>query len=351
MPYAAANNTSISFNSVDLSNPAAGRVDLTVTSNRFDLLQVDVTLLDSNQQPVPQPGNTTNLNGYYVLPAFFDMEIANAQYSHKDSSAFPWESYGLGGANECPYHEDHGSSYDANVHIDAQDPADFHVGLFNGLRIRTQKYWPSDVDDYQVQLEFLALQGPAVCVQATALFASGAGSSNQWGACEPTPNQPPVADFNWSCSDLDCSFNGSNSYDPDGSIASYSWDFGDGSSSSATNPEHSYTAAGDWQVTLTVADDDGTTDQSSQWITATNPPAANIQLGLSTNKKRNRVTVQWTGTSANKVDIYRDAVKVTTTRNDGNWADGNVASGNSYSYRVCEQNSSIVCSNDVVIDL
>lgn len=37
-----------------------------------------------------------------------------------------------------------------------------------------------------------------------------------------------------------------------GSIASYLWDFGDGTSSVAANPTHSYTKVGDYSVTLTV---------------------------------------------------------------------------------------------------
>ena len=36
-------------------------------------------------------------------------------------------------------------------------------------------------------------------------------------------NQPPVASFTFACTDLACSFDGSGSSDPDGSIASYAW--------------------------------------------------------------------------------------------------------------------------------
>ena len=41
-------------------------------------------------------------------------------------------------------------------------------------------------------------------------------------------NQSPTASFVFSCTTLDCSFDGAGSSDPDGTIASYSWDFGDG---------------------------------------------------------------------------------------------------------------------------
>jgi len=50
-------------------------------------------------------------------------------------------------------------------------------------------------------------------------------------------------------------FDGSGSSDPDGDIISYSWSFGDGSTSSGASVSHAYSAAGTYKVTLTVKDD------------------------------------------------------------------------------------------------
>ena len=271
LPYAVPNNTTIQFNAVDFSNPSAGRVDLTVTSNRFDLVRVGLSLLDGNQQPIIQAGNTPDANGYYVLPPFFDMGLWNFQYSHKNSSVFPWSSFGAGGANECPYHADHGSAYSANVHLDQQDPADFHDGLFNGVHVRTQKYWPSDVADYTVSLEFQALQGVAACVQATAIFASGDSAFSEWGNCSGASNQQPSAAMSWSCQGFDCTFDGQPSLDPDGSIVDYSWDFGDGAVATGIAPSHSYTTTGSYAVTLTVTDNDGASDNIIETVSVTEP--------------------------------------------------------------------------------
>jgi hypothetical protein len=47
------------------------------------------------------------------------------------------------------------------------------------------------------------------------------------------------------------------SWDPDGEIVSYHWDFGDGTTSPQPNPEHTYRPADGYTATLTVVDDKG----------------------------------------------------------------------------------------------
>ncbi len=92
------------------------------------------------------------------------------------------------------------------------------------------------------------------------------------------PNQPPTANFTSSCSGLTCSFT-STSSDPDGSIASYSWTFGDGATSTAQNPSHTYAAGGSYTVGLRVTDNQGaqsTTTSKTVTVTAPNsPPVVN----------------------------------------------------------------------------
>lgn len=49
-----------------------------------------------------------------------------------------------------------------------------------------------------------------------------------------------------------------HAYDPDGGdLASYAWDFGDGSSADTADPSHTYAESGAYEVTLTVTDDEG----------------------------------------------------------------------------------------------
>lgn len=77
------------------------------------------------------------------------------------------------------------------------------------------------------------------------------------------PNEVPVADANGPYTGAVGSlvqFDGSGSSDPDGSIVSYQWDFGDGSTGTGVSPVHSYNSDGSFTVTLTVTDDAAATD-------------------------------------------------------------------------------------------
>jgi len=57
------------------------------------------------------------------------------------------------------------------------------------------------------------------------------------------------------------------SSDSDGSISSWSWDFGDGLSSTATDPVYSFSEAGNYTVELVVEDDKGATDSTTESVT------------------------------------------------------------------------------------
>ena len=52
---------------------------------------------------------------------------------------------------------------------------------------------------------------------------------------------------------------------------SYAWDFGDGGSATGATPDHTYAAAGTYQVKLTVTDNKGATNSTTQQVTVTAP--------------------------------------------------------------------------------
>jgi len=83
-------------------------------------------------------------------------------------------------------------------------------------------------------------------------------------------NSPPVADAGGPYSGsvgTAIAFDGSASYDADGSPLSYAWDFGDGTTGTGVAPSHVYAAAGDYTVTLVV--NDGDLDSAPSTTTAT----------------------------------------------------------------------------------
>jgi PKD repeat protein len=85
----------------------------------------------------------------------------------------------------------------------------------------------------------------------------------------PTGNVAPTANFSVSTSGLTATFTDSST-DTDGTIASRSWDFGDGTTSTATNPSKTYAAAGTYSVKLTVTDNGGLTNTKTVSVTVAN---------------------------------------------------------------------------------
>ncbi len=96
--------------------------------------------------------------------------------------------------------------------------------------------------------------------------------NQELGGTPPDP-QDPVASFTSNCSGLTCSFDGSASTDPDGSISGYEWNFGDGQTGTGVRPSHTYAGAGTYAVELTVIDDDGRKGSVTRQVAVgQNPP-------------------------------------------------------------------------------
>ena len=98
---------------------------------------------------------------------------------------------------------------------------------------------------------------------------------------DPAPasgNQSPVAVAGASpltgVVPLAVAFSSAGSADPEGAALTYSWNFGDGTTSTSANPSHSYTTAGTYTAKLTVSDGTNSTTSSALTITAT--AAANL---------------------------------------------------------------------------
>jgi PKD repeat protein len=103
----------------------------------------------------------------------------------------------------------------------------------------------------------LDVSATADALTARFLPTSGGSLNDSFVIDRNAVNQPPVAAFTSSTNGLTASFDGTGSSDPDGSVSSYAWDFGDGSTGSGATPSHAYPVAGDYSVILTVTDNLG----------------------------------------------------------------------------------------------
>jgi PKD repeat protein len=71
---------------------------------------------------------------------------------------------------------------------------------------------------------------------------------------------PPIASFTFTCTELACVFDASASTDPDGTVASYQWAFGDNARGSGPLVSHTYPVPGTFNVQLIVLDNLGLMD-------------------------------------------------------------------------------------------
>jgi plastocyanin len=106
-------------------------------------------------------------------------------------------------------------------------------------------------------------------------------------------DRPPIASFTTTPSSAPTAtaltFNGTASYDPDGTVVSYSWDFGDQATGTGSVVTHSYAYARTYTVTLTVTDNGGVMGSTTSQVVITdrppvvsfNPSPATVNTGQS----------------------------------------------------------------------
>lgn len=118
----------------------------------------------------------------------------------------------------------------------------------------TSKYLKGQID------EAMVFDRALTAAQVASLYAKGSA------------NQLPTAAFSHEVTGLSVAFDGSGTTDPDGSIASYAWDFGDGGQETGATPTHAYASAGTYHVVLTVTDDRGGVDDVAADVTVAAAP-------------------------------------------------------------------------------
>ncbi len=149
-------------------------------------------------------------------------------------------------------------------------------GLFNqNKRVVGQLHGGSaacgnNLSDYYGRLSVSWTGGGSAATRLSDHLNPGGGVTSFAGYRTPGGggNVAPTANFSFTVSGLSATFTDASS-DSDGSIASRSWNFGDGTTSTATSPSKTWSAAGTYNVTLTVTDNGGLTNATTKAVTVT----------------------------------------------------------------------------------
>ncbi|QTE28896.1 PKD domain-containing protein [Pengzhenrongella sicca] len=115
--------------------------------------------------------------------------------------------------------------------------------------------------------------GGTYTVTLTVTDSGGTTNATSQQVVVRAPNVLPVASFTATNTDLTAAFDATSSTDSDGTIPTYAWTFGDGSTGTGATTTHTYAAAGTYPVTLTVTDNDGGSDGADGEVTVTAPTA------------------------------------------------------------------------------
>jgi hypothetical protein len=125
----------------------------------------------------------------------------------------------------------------------------------------------------------------------TAAFSNGTQSPHSSPFAFSIPNSsqtntPPTSLFSVSATSgsapLNITFSGSSSFDSNGTIASYTWSFGDGTSATGQTAYHTYSTAGTYTAALRVTDNQGASSTTNRTITVqagSKTPNINIEAG------------------------------------------------------------------------
>jgi len=166
-------------------------------------------------------------------------------------------------------------------------------------------------------------------------------------------NLPPTAVMSATpatgAAPLDVTFDGSGSTDPDGTVTSWDWSFGDGALGTGSRTTHVYTNPGTYNVNLTVRDNSGESRLTSGSIVVTAPPLVGPVNLTATALTGRSIRLNWANGTTNQTEVRVERCKGLSCTNftqiasipgaATTYTDSGLASNTTYRYRVRAFNS------------
>ncbi|BBP46965.1 hypothetical protein THMIRHAS_23380 [Thiosulfatimonas sediminis] len=146
--------------------------------------------------------------------------------------------------------------------------------------------------------------------QVTLTVTDNDGLSDSSSIMVQVTNEAPVAEISVDSQSgsvpLTVNFNAQNSFDNDGEIIDYAWNFGDGNSDTGSSTSHTYTGVGEFTAILTVTDNAGAQSNTSVLIRVQGEETINISApsSLRASVRRSRVSLSWRDNSKNEDGFY-----------------------------------------------
>lgn len=280
--FVAADTVNFSLNPNNLGD-AGGRVGLTVSvrdsvgvpiPGKAVLFSSDRGLLASNGQPRISDANGLAHDALILVPRDLAPAVTAVNVSALvDAKSYPATVAITANASPTPTFstspavlvEDQPVYFSATASADSDGEIVAYNWQFGDGQIgngQTLEHTYTAAGTYTVILEVVDNQGASQSVTSAVTITS------------TTPNAAPVASFNYSPTSAmalqPLVFDASGSSDSDGSIVSYAWTFGDNLDSfTGQRVTHVYAGADTYEVSLTVTDDDGATNRTTQTVTVT----------------------------------------------------------------------------------
>jgi len=202
------------------------------------------------------------------------------------------------------------------INVNTKDPTDFGYWFLQGTSMASP-HVAGVVAMLLSRDPTLTPDGVRTILQSTArdIGQSGWDRASGWGLIQAgealsyqfSGNLPPSAYYSYSCSGLECDFDGRASNDSDGSIVSYAWNFGDGNVDSGAQISHTFDE-GSYEVTLTVTDNEGAEASATQTVELflVQPAAPSLQVSCGKVKGAIEANLAWKTVPGDTVDIYRN---------------------------------------------